>query len=526
MPLVDPARLPALLQEFRRSMRTLLLDLCDELAGPYRRPARALELEPAFGRFVGRALKLDDYSNWKVVGWIELLNDLVYFIDLREQIRRERDREAFAADFFAQCEEQFYENSYAEELFPHGEPDASGLERRLSALCTRLAREWTCESLFLVPGLPCAWLAREGRRLWTVPGSLAANFERAEQDGRLSVGLEGAYLEPPAGLRRRLARQARVTFLIRANDIRVRIGRTTVPLWSMGLQPRAHWRSVPPTVIRWENAGEGGRLTLGAVLRYGRDRSPRAVVAPPEGLVDRIGAALEAIEQAWPAGAQALGTLTSRIIPLEALGVVSFSYRHQPGLSFINTFERDQFDLIDDLVHENSHHHLNLLLRKYRLLRGDHHQEVFYSPWRRSLRPLRGILHATFTFTMGAILFERLSSFGSRGPSTQLRAGDGREASGRARLTAQERLRARARCLEEIESVQYSIRDLLEPARARGWLTPAGLRLVRQLEREIARVRRRVVPWRNMVMRSRYGPALRRHFHELERARRTYGRPR
>ncbi|MGH7166134.1 MAG: aKG-HExxH-type peptide beta-hydroxylase [Nitrospiraceae bacterium] len=505
MTLFDPAVLTSLLRTFRASMRDLLFDLCDELEGPCRRQAAALRVQPAFGRFVGGSLKLEDYSGWKVVGWIELLNDLVYFIDLREQLRRDRDPEAFAADLFVQCEEQFYENSYVEELFPRGEPPAAGLERRLSDLCVRLAQEWTQESLFLVPGLPCAWLAREGRRLWTIPGSLAPNFERAELGGRLYVGLAGAYLEPPAGLRRRLARHDRVTFLIRPNGIRMRTGRAIVPLVSMEPPPRAHWRYVPPTVIRGGNADGGGRLTLGEVLRYGRNRSPRAVVPPPAGLADRIRNALAVIEQAWPAGARNLATLTSRIIPLEARGVVSFSYRHRPGLSFINMFERDQLDLIDDLVHENSHHHLNLLLRKDRLLRGDRNQEIFYSPWRQSLRPPRGILHATFTFTMGAMLFERLSA---------------REA----RLTQADQLRARYRCLEEIESVQYSIRDLLGPARARGWLTPAGLRLVRLLEREIAWVRRRIAPWRDAVMRSRYGPMLRRHIHRLEQARTTYGR--
>ncbi len=505
MTLFDPEFLTSLLREFRGSMRDLLFDLCDELEGPYRRPAGKLGLQPAFGRFVGGSLKLEDYSGWKVVGWIELLNDLVYFIDLREQLRRERDHAHFASDLYVECEEKFYENSYVEELFPRGEPTAGGLERRLSDLCVRLAEQWTQESLFLVPGLPCAWLAREWRRLWTVSGTLAPNYERVELGGRLYVGLEGAYREPPAWLRRRLARQDRVTFLIRPNGIRLRTGRAVVPLLSMGLPPGAQWRYVSPTVITRGHADGGGRLTLGEVLRYGKDRSPRAVDMPRAGLADRIRKALGVIEQAWPAGARTLATLTSRIVPLDSRGVVSFSYRHRPGLSFINLFERDQLDLIDDLIHENSHHHLNLLLRKDRLLRGGRNQEIFYSPWRQSLRPPRGILHATFTFTMGAMLFERLSA----------RA---------VRLSQADLLRARYRCLEEIESVQYSIRDLLGPARARGWLTPAGLRLVRLLEGEIARVHRRVTPWRNAVLRSRYGPALRRHLHTLEQARTTYGR--
>jgi len=239
MTLFDPEFLTCLLREFRGSMRDLLSELCDELEGPYRRPAGTLGLQPAFGRFVGGSLKLEDYSGWKVVGWIELLNDLLYFIDLREQLRREREHTRFASDLYAECEEKFYESSYAEELFPRGEPTAGGLERRLSDLCVRLAQQWTQGSLFLAPGLPCAWLAREGRRLWTVSGTLAPNFERAELGGRLYVGLEGAYLEPPVGLRRRLAGHDRVTFLIQPNGIQLRTGRAIVPLLSMGPPPGA-----------------------------------------------------------------------------------------------------------------------------------------------------------------------------------------------------------------------------------------------------------------------------------------------
>jgi hypothetical protein len=158
----------------------------------------------------------------------------------------------------------------------------------------------------------------------------------------------------------------------------------------------------------------------------------------------------------------------------------------------------------NDLVHENSHHHLNLLLRKYVLYRGDHNREIFYSPWRRSLRPLRGILHATFTFTMGAILFERLSA-GSSGLGTQ------------------DRLRARFRCLEEVESVGYSIRDLTDTADRLGWLSTYGAALVRILKGEIRKVHRRIAPYRDQVLRSRHGPALRRHVRTLSRARATYG---
>jgi HEXXH motif-containing protein len=231
--------------------------------------------------------------------------------------------------------------------------------------------------------------------------------------------------------------------------------------------------------------------------------------------VERISRAWRTIQAAWPEGHEVLALLTSRIVPLKAKGVVSFSYRHRPGLSFINCFDRDNLDLIDDLIHENSHHHLNLLLRKYVMYHGDHNQQIFYSPWRRSLRPLRGILHATFTFTMGAMLFERLSSWASR------RGGSARW--NKAGLTRRDLQRARFRCLEEVESVRYSLQDLHYADHHLGWLTGSGRHLMGQLAEAIDRVDADSHRFKREVLRSTFGPSLRRHIKELRKARQTYG---
>jgi len=151
---------------------------------------------------------------------------------------------------------------------------------------------------------------------------------------------------------------------------------------------------------------------------------------------------------------------------------------------------------------------LNLLLRKYVMHRHDRNQEIFYSPWRRSLRPLRGILHATFTFTMGAILFERLPSWA---------------ASAKATLTPQQVLRARFRCLEEVASVEYSLRDLDYAGEKLAWLAAPGMALVDQLKQELVRVKKRIASFERVVIRSRYGPELRRHRQALTSALQTYG---
>jgi HEXXH motif-containing protein len=465
MKLFDSAFLSSLVQDFRASMRGLVFDLCDDLRAHYRRPAAALRLPVDDVHFVGNSLKLEEYSSWKVVGWIEELNDLVYFLDVREQFRHERDRRGFADAFLEECEEQFYEHGYLDDLFPNRRPEPAKLPGRLSSLCARLARSITQESLLLVPGFLPSWGADAKQ---TQPASLdvGPNFERAEMPGWIALGLDGARVQLASG------------------------------------------RVVSPEWLRRPGPGWPAGLTLGPALIYGRDRTPSRVAPAPPGVADRVQRALAVIEQAWPDGAQLLGFLTSRIIPLKAKGVVSFSYRHRPGLSFINCFDRDDLDLIDDLIHENGHHHLNLLLRKWRLHRKDHKREIFYSPWRRSLRPLRGILHATFTFTMGAVLFERLSYWAKSGKTT---------------LTPAQLLRARFRCLEEVASVEYSLRDLDYAGKKLGWLTASGTALVDQLKQELAKVKNRIAPYEATVLRSRYGPDLKRHRKELAEARNTYG---
>ncbi|MBI5776031.1 MAG: hypothetical protein HY444_01470, partial [Nitrospirae bacterium] len=112
LPLFDDAALAALQGRFRASMRGLLFDLCNELTGRYRDQTRFLHLAPDYFRAVGQALKPERFSHWKVVGWIEELNDLVYFLDVQRQLNKERSRSGFAESFLAACDEQFYEHTY------------------------------------------------------------------------------------------------------------------------------------------------------------------------------------------------------------------------------------------------------------------------------------------------------------------------------------------------------------------------------------------------------------------------------
>jgi len=85
MPILDPQLVTHLTDEFRLSMRRLLQDLCREVQADYPELSDRFELPVGLFQLLSRSLQLERYSGWKVVGWIEALNDLVYFLDILQQ---------------------------------------------------------------------------------------------------------------------------------------------------------------------------------------------------------------------------------------------------------------------------------------------------------------------------------------------------------------------------------------------------------------------------------------------------------
>ena len=227
-------------------MRALLFDLCGELDGRYQNQARALRLVPDHFRAVGQALRPEHFSHWKVVGWIEELNDLVYFLDVKRQLKKERARGEFAESFLESCTEQFYEHTYLDELFPNRKPEPGRLSPRLSVLCGRLANSVTQESMFLVLGLPSSWFERHPWRRKLRPFDLAPNFERAELGGWVAIGLEGARVE------------------------------------------LTHGRVVPTQWLKHPGPRWPGGLALGPTIIYRRDRTPARIVSTGWGVAERI----------------------------------------------------------------------------------------------------------------------------------------------------------------------------------------------------------------------------------------------
>lgn len=174
----------------------------------------------------------------------------------------------------------------------------------------------------------------------------------------------------------------------------------------------------------------------------------------PAGLPRRLGRALDRLARAWPEAWREVHHYTRAVVPLHESGTVSFSLRARPGYSYINVWGKSSLQLSDDLLHETSHHKLHAIEEIAELV-ADDEEPKWWSPWREAWRPLRGILHACYTFSYGAVMFARLL------------------ASANAKLTDREVSICQRRLLEEEAHLDFSLGDL-KRARLEGRLTPAG----------------------------------------------------
>lgn len=185
----------------------------------------------------------------------------------------------------------------------------------------------------------------------------------------------------------------------------------------------------------------------------------------------KIERALSLVKTHSPESFECFASLTRRIVPIKQKELVSYSLQTLPGHSFINLYHRDELDLLDDLLHENGHHYLNLHLILDDILREDPDQ-IYYSPWRRTLRPVRGIYHAHFTFFFALKLFHDLSK--------KLLAG---ELSWPKAVSNSMKQKILFRFIEEWHMLDYTAVDIAR-AHRRGQVKSAGWKIFKQVEEE------------------------------------------
>jgi hypothetical protein len=180
-----------------------------------------------------------------------------------------------------------------------------------------------------------------------------------------------------------------------------------------------------------------------------------------------IGRALEIIKNYSPESYSRFCHFSHTIIPIKEKRVVSYSSQKLPGYSVINLYHRDFIDLLDDLIHENGHHHLNYYLNYTQLIHEDN-DKIYYSPWRKSLRPVRGIYHAVFTFYWGMKLFRDLSLKVFEDKINIFK------------LTDLQKNKIRFRYLEEYLMLEFSFDELLL-IEAQGKMTAAGKKVIKDI---------------------------------------------
>jgi hypothetical protein len=195
---------------------------------------------------------------------------------------------------------------------------------------------------------------------------------------------------------------------------------------------------------------------------------------------ERIEVALKLIRKFSPSSWDRFAAFTEVIIPIKQPEFVSYSHQDLPGHSMINLFHRDFVDLMDDLLHENGHHHLNYYLNLGKLIE-EPIDNIYYSPWRRTLRPLRGIYHAYFTFFWAFKLFADLAKTKEVDSIWYI-------------FSLPEKEKIIWRAVEEFHMLNFTFQEL-KWARKKGLIKTTGWELIEEQQKELNKFKHHIPLW-------------------------------
>jgi hypothetical protein len=194
----------------------------------------------------------------------------------------------------------------------------------------------------------------------------------------------------------------------------------------------------------------------------------------------RIEVALKIIRKFSPTSWERFSAFTEVIVPIKQAEFVSYSHQDLPGYSMINLFHRDFVDLMDDLLHENGHHHLNYYLNLGKLI-DEPVDQIYYSPWRRTPRPLRVVFHAYFTFFWAFKLFSDLARAKEVDSIFYM-------------FSASEKEKIYWRAVEEFHMLNYTFKEL-KWARKQGLIKDTGWKLIEEQQKELQKAVRNIPLW-------------------------------
>lgn len=214
------------------------------------------------------------------------------------------------------------------------------------------------------------------------------------------------------------------------------------------------------------------------------------------------------LEAVWKDGFTLYQHLTNKIVFVQSKGLVSYTHFNEPGILYINILDRDLFETVDDLIHENAHLHCNLVIKKYKIFTDDmfSKEQIFYSPWRLTLRPLYGVFHAVFTFSQGAELFLNITN--SEDKIKEITDVPFVE-------------RACLRFCQEVLKNEFSLQDLKECAK-NGIFAPKGKVLIEELDAINQRHKTEFESKKSQIKSEEYKEQLRKTEEDLRESRLEY----
>jgi len=203
-----------------------------------------------------------------------------------------------------------------------------------------------------------------------------------------------------------------------------------LPHWDVGLESDGpiHVISQPGyLVVNWED-GSSSRLLRGQktvahrCLKVINKASGRSILNGCEGLPERNGMKLDVQEgeleivtkawgllrQVWPQAAQSAEQCYSSFVVMKTQENHVHSFSDGDFLRLWFGSARDPVQVADAFVHESAHARMSVLLDcDSLLLNGE--GDSYYSPWRKDLRPLIGVLNGVHAFLLVAEFYQRLS---------------------------------------------------------------------------------------------------------------------
>lgn len=359
----------------KNNYHDFIVDLNDDLVGGY----KSAFFSETFFREIGPILKSNDLKNFSPdhLHWAHCFEQLITIIQLHEEAQEARkslqndELELLQEDIFNFWNAHEHSHLFVDFIQQGNEPEGASLElipllenQLLSFYYLHLTKDpFVSDSPLIYQAIPERGDGDLGFRIGD--SSLLASFDLKKANGLISFS--------------RVDHQQKI----------LEIQNSEEDIFLVNFE-----KQVPRV------QSEGVELNYLAICEKGEKSADRNI--------KRLKEALSIIREFSPDCFSALKEFTHSIIPISDQGIVSFSLQSLPGYSSINLFDRDNIDLLDDLVHENGHHYLNVHLNHSELIIEDD-EDIFYSPWRRSFRPIRGLYHAYLTFAWALKLFVDIS---------------------------------------------------------------------------------------------------------------------